>query len=138
MLWGCENNLSKFHLSKAGITSWPWSKRTFLFPPPPPIICHICNLQEPPLQALLLFPNIRQWSNNISHCMSIMFLMGGTVPTSCQLYCEHTKDLSMQQGKAHYTEFCCYWLTLLIRMSGGGSSFPLLQEECWRGRRISI
>lgn len=116
------------------------AKKNIPVSPPhtPPIFCHICNLQEPPLQAFLLFPNVTQWTNNISHCMSIMFPMGGTVPTSCQLYCEHTKDLSRQQGKAQYTEFCCYWLTLLRRMSGGRSSFCLLQEECWKGRRISI
>ena len=130
MLCDCGNKQPEFYLTKAGMSPHGHGQEEHSCSPT--IICQIRKLQEQPLQAFLLFPKARQWTNKVSHGISTMFLMGGTVSTSCQIYCEHTIDLVRWQGKLQYTEFCCYWLTLLRRMSGGGSSFPLLQEGCWK------
>lgn len=138
MLWGCENNLSKFHLNKAA-KSLHGQKEHSCLPPTHPqlfvIVCHTCNLQKQPLQAFLLFPKVGQWANNISHCMSITFFWEAQSlhHVSCTVNTNRT-----QQGKPQHIEFCCYCLTLLRRKPGGGSSFPPLQEECWKGRRISM
>lgn len=60
-------------------------------PVPPQSSAKSANYRRQHSQLSFYFLTLaREWSNKVSRCTCIMFLMGGTVSTSGHIYCEHT------------------------------------------------